>query len=357
MGINEESKIALYKPPSMQVKVFQFDLPLRHTFRISHESRTVQPTMIVRLRDDQGNEGYGEATVTTYYGVSMEGMLTAMERVRPWLETYEFTEPAFFYAELEQRLPHDSFVRCALDMAANDLWARRSGKPLYAMWGLDPTQAPTTSYTIGMAPIEEMVAKMQDKPWPLYKVKLGTDHDLEIMRRLRAHTDAIFRVDANTAWTAQQTITYAHELKSLGVEFIEQPQPADAWADHLTAHEESVLPIIADESCHVEADVARCANHFTGINIKLVKCGGLTPARRMIQHARELGLKVMMGCMTESSVGISAIAHIAPMLDYVDMDGALLLAKDPASGVLIDDQAQLHYAKGLGTGVSLQEDF
>jgi L-alanine-DL-glutamate epimerase-like enolase superfamily enzyme len=238
-------------------------------------------------------------------------------------------------------------------MAANDLWARRHAKPLYAMWNLDPTQAPTTSYTIGMAPLDEMVAKLKEKPWPLYKIKLGTDHDLEIIRTLRQHTDATFRVDANTGWTAAQTIEYSHQLKALGVEFIEQPLVADAWADHRQVLAESALSIIADESCHVEADVARCANHFDGINIKLVKCGGLTPARRMIAQARQLGLKVMMGCMTESSVGISAIAHIAPLLDYVDMDGALLLAKDPAIGVVIDDNAQLHYADEAGTGVRL----
>ena len=171
------------------------------------------------------------------------------------------------------------------------------------------------------------------------------------------YTDATFRVDANTGWTAEQTIAHAHELKELGVEFIEQPQKADAWADHRKALEGSVLPIIADESCHVEADVARCANHFDGINIKLVKCGGLTPARRMIKEARALGLKIMMGCMTESSVGISAIAHIAPLLDYVDMDGALLLARDPAKGVVIDDQAKLHYADVPGTGVVLKSEW
>lgn len=337
----------------MQVKIFQFDLPLRHTFTISHESRTVQPTLILQIKDDQGYEGYGEATVTRYYGVSMAGMLAAVERVRPWLEQYAFDHPDAFYAELEQRLPHDSFVRCALDMAANDLWARRHGQPLYAMWNLDPTQAPTTSYTIGMAPLDEMVAKLKEKPWPLYKIKLGTNHDLNIIRTLRQHTDATFRVDANTGWTAAQTIEYSRQLKALGVEFIEQPLPADAWADHRQVLAGSTLPIIADESCHVEADVARCANHFNGINIKLVKCGGLTPARRMIAQARQLNLKVMMGCMTESSVGISAIAHIAPLLDYVDMDGALLLAKDPARGVVIDDNAQLHYAEEAGTGVRL----
>ena len=341
----------------MQLEIFKFDLPLRHTFTIRHESRQVQPTIIVKLEDDQGYEGYGEATVTLYYGVTMEKMLAAVERVRPWLEQYELDTPEAFYAELEQRLPDDSFVRCALDQAANDLWARRHGKPLYEMWGLNPADAPTTSYTIGIAPIPEMVDKLKEKPWPLYKIKLGTEHDLDIIRALRQHTDATFRVDANTAWTAQQTINYSHELKALGVEFIEQPQKADAWADHRTALASSALPIIADESCHVEADVARCADHFDGINIKLTKCGGLTPARRMIAEARQLGLEVMMGCMTESSVGISAIAHIAPLLDYVDMDGALLLAKDPAQGVVIDDGAKLHFVDGAGTGVRLRDNF
>lgn len=337
----------------MQLLIHTFDLPLRHVFRISHESRTGQPTVIVELKDENGLSGLGEATVTTYYGVTMEGMLATLARLRPWLETYTLDTPEAFYAELEQRLPNESFVRCALDVAANDLWARRHGKPLYQMWGLNPQDAPTTSYTIGIGSIEEMVQKMQEQPWPLYKIKLGTEEDLAIVRALRQHTDATFRVDANTAWTAKQTIEYSKVLQALGVEFLEQPQKADAWADHKIARAKSVLPIIADESCHVEADVARCADYFDGINIKLVKCGGLTPARRMITTARQLGLKIMMGCMTESSVGISAIAHIAPLLDYVDMDGALLLAKDPAEGVVIDAQAILHYADQAGTGARL----
>lgn len=338
----------------MQVLIHTFKLPLQHTFTIKHESRTVQPSMVVELRDEQGRSGFGEAVVTTYYGITMDKMLAGIESVRSWLSTYTLTTPEALYTELEQRLPDNSFVRCAIDMAANDLWAKQHHQPLYAMWGLDPSQAPTTSYTIGIASIDEMIAKMQEKPWPLYKIKLGTNDDLGIIRALRQHTSATFRVDANTAWTAQQTIEYAPVLRDLGVEFIEQPQPADAWPAHKEALAGSVLPIIADESCHVETDVLRCARHFDGINIKLTKCGGLTPARRMITQARKLGLKVMMGCMTESSVGISAIAHIAPLLDYVDMDGALLLAEDPAEGVVIDEQAVLHYADRPGTGARLK---
>jgi L-Ala-D/L-Glu epimerase / N-acetyl-D-glutamate racemase len=198
-----------------------------------------------------------------------------------------------------------------------------------------------------------MVAKLNEFPgWPIYKIKLGTDRDLEIVRALRQHTNAIFRVDANCGWTAEQTIRNSFELKSLGVEFIEQPLKADQWDAMRRVRAQSVLPIIADESCIVESDVERCAGVFHGINIKLVKCGGLTPARRMIAKARQLGLSVMVGCMTESTVGISAIAQLLPLLDYVDMDGAVLLAKDIADGVRLD-RGRCLYPDRPGHGVAL----
>jgi len=159
---------------------------------------------------------------------------------------------------------------------------------------------------------------------------------LEIVRQLRRHTDAVFRVDANCGWTADETIRNASALRDLNVEFIEQPLPADALDQMPRVCAGSALPIIADESCGVPEDVQRCCGCFHGVNVKLVKCGGLSPARRMIAQARQLGLKVMVGCMTESTVGISAIAQLTPLLDYVDMDGALLLAEDIASGVRIE---------------------
>ena len=190
-----------------------------------------------------------------------------------------------------------------------------------------------SDYTIGIDPVEKMVAKMKEfDGWPIYKIKLGTDDDLDIVRALRRHTDAVFRIDANTAWTAEQTIAYAPELKELGVEFIEQPLARDDWEGMRRVFAECALPVIADESCLTGDDVARCAGHFHGINIKLTKAGGLTPARRMIDDARRHGLSVMVGCMSESSVGISAIAQLLPLLDYVDMDGALLIARDIATG-------------------------
>ena len=195
----------------------------------------------------------------------------------------------------------------------------------------------TVKHRIGIDKIDVMVAKMNEFPeWPVYKVKLGTDHDLEIVRELRRHTKARFRVDANCGWSADETIRNSTALKELDVEFIEQPLPAGRWDEQRRVYAESALPVFADESCIVPTDVSKCAGFFHGINIKLVKCGGLTPARRMIAEARQLGLQVMVGCMTESTVGISAIAQLLPLLDYVDMDGALLLARDIADGVTIE---------------------
>ena len=169
---------------------------------------------------------------------------------------------------------------------------------------------------------------------------------------MRRHTDAVFRVDANAGWTVAETLRKAPVLKALGVEFIEQPLPPEEWAGMKEVFPRCALPVLADESCRTEADVDRCRECFHGINIKVVKCGGLTPARRMIARAHQLGLTVMVGCMTESTVGISAIAQLRPMLDYVDMDGALLLAKDIATGVTIK-KGRVRYPKANGCGVRL----
>ena len=191
--------------------------------------------------------------------------------------------------------------------------------------------------------------------WSIYKIKLGADNDVEIVRQLRKNTDAVFRVDVNCGWTAEETIEKSHDLKQLGVEFIEQPLPADDWKGQQRVFQESAIPVIADESCQTIADVAKCENHFHGINIKLVKCGGLTPARKMISDARTRNLKVMVGCMTESTVGISAIAQLLPQLDYVDMDGAALLAKDIATGVTVV-RGKCRFSDRPGTGALLLQN-
>ena len=336
----------------MKLRILHFDLPLQHTFTISRGSIDVQPTLIVELEQD-GHRGYGEATTNDYYGFTLENMTNALEQLRSKIEGYEFGDPTELFQLIETDLKDNPFALCALDQAAYDLWGKLQGKPVYQLWGLSTEQTPLTNYTIGIDSIDVMVEKMQEFPnWPVYKIKLGTDNDLEIIRELRQHTQSAFRVDANCGWTVQQTIEYSSPLKELGVEFIEQPLPAEERDLMPEVKANSALPLIADESCIVESDVAKCQDGFHGVNVKLVKCGGLTPARRMIAEAKELGLKVMVGCMTESTVGISAIAQLLPLLDYVDMDGALLLAKDIATGVTID-QGKCNYPDVNGSGVEL----
>ena len=336
----------------MQLHLHPVDLHLKHTFTISRESRDVQPSLIVELKDGAFS-GYGEATANTYYGVTIDKMMTRLAALRGKIEAYSLLSAEDFWQFMHADLKDMPFLQCALDMAAHDLIARKAAQPLYQYWGLKLENLPRSNYTIGIASVEEMVEKMKEQPWPIYKIKLGTANDLEIVRALRKYTDALFRVDANCAWTAEQTIKLAPELKKLGVEFIEQPLPAEEWEAMEDVYQHAVLPVVADESCRIESDVKLCHQRFHAVNIKLTKCAGLTPARRMIQEAKELGMQVMVGCMTESSVGISAIAQLLPLLDYVDMDGALLLSNDPAEGVQLEDGHALFPSRN-GTGVVLK---
>ncbi len=335
----------------MQLILHPFELELRHPFRIARDGYDRRQTLIIELRDGK-HAGFGEAIAHSYYGMTVSAMTDALEALRERIESHPLASTDVFYDDfLRKELPELPFVRCALDEAAHDLTAQRRGLPLYAAWGWSITRRPLprSNFTIGIDTIDRMVEKIAEQPNPIYKIKLGTDNDLAIIEALKKHTPALLRVDANCGWTVDETIYNAKYLKQMGVEFIEQPLGADAWDEMEEVFAKSQLPIIADESCRTEDDVARCHRRFHGINIKLVKCGGLTPARRMIAEARLREMKVMVGCMTESSVGISAIAHLLPALDYVDMDGALLLRNDPATGVLLDHgQAIFPAANGIG---------
>lgn len=337
----------------MRISLKKYTLPLKHTFSISRESHDFQDALVVALTLD-GETGYGESTSSPYYDSTVESMTTEIEAIRNEVEAFEFTTPEVFHAFLVGK-KLTNFAICALDLAAHDLYGKLQGKPLYEIWGTDISHYPITNYTIGIDTVEKMVAKMKETTWPIYKIKLGTDNDINIVRELRKHTDAIFRIDANCAWTAKETIFNAPQLKELGVEFLEQPLPADDWGGMEKVMHSCVLPVIADESCIVESDVKKCGLHFSGINIKLTKCGGLTPALRMIREARQLGLKVMVGCMTESTVGISAIAQLLPQLDYVDMDGPLLLREDIADGVQILEYGKLAFPSLGGSGITLRQ--
>ncbi|WP_299535932.1 dipeptide epimerase [Ulvibacterium sp.] len=336
----------------MRLELKKFVLQLRHTFSISRESHDFQDTLVVSLTQG-GKVGYGEATSNPYYGITVESMVAEIEGIRNEIESFDFSVPLEFHQFLTQK-GLSNFAICALDLAAHDLHGKLLGKPLYEIWGTTPDHYPITNYTIGIAEIDTMVTKMKERPWPLYKIKLGTDNDVNIVKELRKHTDSIFRIDANCAWTAEETIYNAPKLQDLGVEFLEQPLRADDWEGMERVMHQSVLPVIADESCIVETDVDKCALHFNGINIKLTKCGGLTPALRMLKKAREMGLKTMVGCMTESTVGISAIAQLLPQLDYVDMDGPLLLKEDIADGVKIEEGGNLVFPDLPGSGITLR---
>ncbi|WP_420400171.1 dipeptide epimerase [Flagellimonas sp.] len=336
----------------MHIEIRKYELQLQHPFGISRETYATQDTMIVCL-SHKGKTGYGESTSNPYYNITVESMKAEIAAVQNQIETYEFDTPERFYSHLK-KLGLQNFTLCALDLAAHDLHGKLLDKPLYEIWETDPSKYPITNYTIGIDTISKMVEKLKEKPWPVYKIKLGTPDDVAIVRELRKHTDSVFRIDANCAWTAEQTIANAPLLKDLGVEFLEQPLKADDWKGMERVKKESVLPVIADESCIEEGDVEKCSAYFDGINIKLTKCGGLTPALRMIGKGKRLGLKIMVGCMTESSVGISAIAQLLPQLDYVDMDGAMLLKEDIAHGVTIKNNGEIVFPTTAGSGITLK---
>lgn len=338
----------------MKIHFKKFDLQLRDTFKISHDSRDIQPTLIVEV-EDNGYTGYGEAAATKYYGVTVEKMIRAIEGVAPVVRNNKDATPEDLWDLTAPILKNDLFAQCALDMAMHDLYGRKNKLPLYQIWDLDPADIPVTNYTIGLDSIQKMVNKIKDFPWPVYKIKLGTSEDIKIIRELRKSTNSVFRVDANASWNAGEAIKNSIALKRLNVEFLEQPLHPEDTDGMKLLYEQTALPLIADESCILEDDVENCAKFFHGINIKLTKCGGITPARRMISKARKLGIKVMIGCMTESSVGISAIAHLAPLLDYVDMDGAMLLKNDIARGVKITEETVI-FPDRNGTGVELITD-
>lgn len=333
----------------MKVTYWPFNLKFRHPFTISKGTKTHQPTLIVEL-EHFGIRGYGEAPAIAYYNIPVEKMIADLEAKKTFVEKFAFTEPERYWHYLHHLFPQNSFLVCALDIAAWDIYGKMKGKKLYELWNGDTRKNPVCDYTIGIDTVDKMVAKMKEMPWPIYKIKVGTADDIAIVKALRENTDAVLRVDANAAWDLETALELIPQLEKLGVELVEQPLAKDNWEGMKTLFRESSLPLYADESCVFEQDVEKCPGHFHGINIKLTKCSGITPARRMIGRAKELGLKVMIGCMNESTVGSAAIAHLLPFIDHVDMDGPLLLAEDVATGIGYD-QGRISYSDEPGLGI------
>lgn len=336
----------------MKVKYQVSNLPFKHPFTISKGTKTHQKALLVEL-DFMGVKGYGEAPAIPYYNITVEKMEEDLKSKMFFFDKASFNTPERFWHYIYHIYPQNSFLTCALDMAGWDLYGKLMRKPLYKLWNLSIDQNPVTDITIGIGTIDNMVAKLKEMPWPVYKIKLGTEHDIEIMTELRKHTDAPFRIDANAAWKAEEALEKIIAFKDLNIQFVEQPLAKDDWAGMKFLFEKSPLPLFADESCVGESDVKKCHNHFHGINIKLTKCAGITPALRMIKEARSLNMKVMLGCMNESSIGTGAIAQMLPLVDFVDMDGPLLLDGDNGSGVTFDF-GKVIYTDDPGLGVRVE---
>ncbi len=326
-----------------------FSLPFRHPFTTAHGTKTHQPTLLVSLGLGPLT-GFGEAPAIHYYGVSTESMVEALEKVRPTIERYALMDPQRFWHFLHHLLPGENFLVAAFDIAGWDLFGKMRRQPLHRLLNLDPAQAPVTDYTLGHDTPEKMLENLRAHPWPVYKIKVRTPNDIDALRTLRAATAAPFRVDANEGWTPDDTRRLLPEMQALGVELLEQPLPRAEWEAMRELKAVSLIPLAADESCVTESDVARCAEGFHVVNIKLTKCSGITPAVRMMAEARALGLRVMLGSMNESTVGTAALAHLAPGADFLDADGPLLLAEDLAEGLVLED-ARWKVADAPGLGV------
>jgi len=331
----------------MEAEVLQ--LRTKHPFIIARGGRSDYRTVWVRLRDADGHEGWGEAAPTKFYGETTESVLAALDLYAGLLPTDPFD-----IEETEKRwellLPRNPAARAALSSALHDLVGKRLGVPVYRLWGLDPSKAPRSTFTIGLDTPEKMRAKvLEAQQYPILKIKLGTDRDVDILRTIRDVTDKEIRADANCGWTVKRTIQMLPVLKEFGVTVLEQPLPPNELGGLAEVTRRSEIPVIADESCETATDIPPLVGKVDGINIKLAKCGSLREAIRMIAVARAHGLMVMAGCMIESSIGITAAAHFTPLVDIVDLDGAALLADDPFVGAGIDGgQVSLPSGPGLG---------
>ncbi|WP_137291394.1 dipeptide epimerase [Natronorubrum halophilum] len=335
-------------------------LPLEYPFTIARGTTTETEVVTVRVEDDDGNVGIGGAGPSSHYGETA----ATVEAVLPdLLAVVEAVDDPHNLARIERRMretvERNPAARTAVSIACHDLAAKRLDVPLYRYWGIDPADTLETSYTIGLDETETMREKTEtalERGYGILKVKLGTDRDIEIVRTIRSVApDVRLFVDANEAWTPREAVAKIDRLAEFDLEFVEQPVPAENREGLRFVYERSALPIAADESCITLEDIPRIADRCDIANLKLMKCGGLREAKRMIHAARAHGLEVMCGCMTESNASIAAACHLAPLLDYADLDGSLLLADDPYGGVpLSDGRIDLDGLERPGTGAVLE---
>ena len=320
----------------LRIQYKSISTAFHHPFTTAYGLKTHQPALLIALTYN-GITGFGEAPAIHYYNVTVESMIDELISKIEILQRYAYTEPERFWHFCHHLFPTTNFLVCALDMAYWDMYAKVNKQPIYKIWNSEWKNIPLTDYTIGIDSIDKMIEKVKEEPWPIYKIKLAAKEDIAIIKNLRAHTNAVFRVDANASWSLDDALEIIPQLKDYNVEFVEQPLAKDNWEGMKQLQTLNLLPLIADESCVNEQDVSICCEHFDGVNIKLTKCGGITPAYRMIQEAKTLNKKVMMGCMNETEIGTYAIAQFLPLLDYVDMDGPLLLDVPPLKQLQYDN--------------------
>jgi len=331
-------------------------LRAKHPFIIARGGSSEYRVVRVTVTDDDGTTGWGEAAPSKHYGETADTVVAVMPLLAQVLDGADGWSLEALEHAMAKAIRFNASARAAVSAALHDLVAKRLGVPLYRMWGLDPALAPPTSFTIGIAPDEATLrARVQEAAsYPVLKIKLGSSWDDRIIRIVREmEPGKLLRVDANAAWTPKHALRMIPMLQDHGVEFVEQPLPAQELEGLRFVRERSTLPIIADESCLVSTDIPALAGAVDGINIKLAKCGGLREALRMVATARAHGMSVMCGCMVESSLGITAAAHFAPLLDYADLDGAALVENDPYAGATIEGGA-IALPTGAGLGVTLR---
>lgn len=333
----------------MKLKFRPYTLQLKHVFTLATSSRSTTPVVLTEI-EYEGLVGYGEASMPPYLGESHETVQKFLSKV----DLSRFDDPfqlEEILHEIDQIEEGNKAAKASIDIALHDLVGKIMQQPWYKIWGYNPANTPVTSFTIGIDTAEVVRQKVKEAdPYHLLKVKLGRDTDKMMIETIRAVTDKPICVDINQGWTDRSfALDMAHWLKEKGVVFIEQGMPKDRIDDNAWLTQHSPLPTFGDESVQRLPDVLKAYQVYSGINIKLMKSTGMREAHKMLTMARSLGMKVMVGCMTETSCAISAAAQLAPMADYADLDGALLIANDIYQGMtIVDGKVTLSNLPGIG---------
>ena len=326
-----------------------YELHLKHVFTLASGSRSTTPVMLTRIEFD-GITGYGEASMPPYLGESHETAASFLSKVNlAQFENPFLMEDILDY--VEKVAPGNYAAKASVDIALHDLTGKMMKQPWYRIWGLNPERTPNTSFTIGIDKPEVVRAKVREAaPYKILKVKLGQGNDREMIEAVRSETDKPICVDVNQGWTDRNmALEMSHWLKENGCEFIEQPMPKASVDDTAWLTQNSPLPIIADEVFQTINDFSKIAGVYSGVNIKLMKCGGMRTAFNMIKMARASGMKVMIGCMTETSCAVTAAAQLSPLVDWADLDGNLLIDNDVFEGVkIINGKVILPDSPGIG---------